>query len=190
LTLTAYLVPWAFLFAVGVTMGRKSKLTDEKARELAEAILNARSNEQAATTMLEMWLAFGQLHRVLKTAPIARHRFEFRVEGGRIDLLLFHIDGGLSIVEAKAENQPVIVAGGIGQLCMYAALLPAALGRMNPAYINRILVAPLAPEKCIDLLKACELAGVRFCALPQFSILKSQADALRQDYGTEIIPNP
>jgi hypothetical protein len=165
-------------------MARPCKLTDM--HELASALLNAKNNEKAAMVLLRLWLAFGKLESVLGVSRIGRHRFEFHVSGGRIDLLLFHTDGGVSIVEAKADNALLTVASGIGQLCMYATLLPATLGAMNPAYINRILVAPTDPDKCADLAHACEIAGVRFCPLPQFKIIKEQADALRKKYGAEI----
>ena len=98
---------------------------------------------------------------------------------GRIDLLLFHSDASISIVELKAENRPSEVAAGIGQLCMYAAAIPRALHeKQRPAVIRRILAAHVPVDQSIDLVCACTLAGVRFAYLPSFASFKQQMDSL------------
>lgn len=169
-------------------MGRPSKLTDKQWESIvakfdldglvAEASV-MENNERAITLMLKLSLACGDLAYMLGLPAISGHRFEFSVKGGRIDLLLFHTDGSASIVEAKAEDRPVVIAAGIGQLCMYAAALPAKLHAVQqPALIRRVLCAHLPPEKCGGLIAACEMAGVKFAYLPSVKYFKSMIDAM------------
>ena len=167
-------------------MGRKSNLTDHQWEKLqhhdlhrvAVALLSISDNEKAVTQVLRLMLLFGDLQRVLKVKPISRYKFEFPVNSGRIDLLLFHNDGGISIVEAKADRLPREIALGIGQLCMYEAGLRK---KMRPAYINRILIAPIKSENSLEIMSACELAGVKFIHLPKFKKIKGDIEAILND---------
>lgn len=170
-------------------MGRIQALTDAQVEgidrrfDLAGLYEDARrmeNNERAVILMLKVMLAFGDLADALQVPKIAGGRFEFPVQGGRIDLLLFHADGGVTIVEAKPETEVRMIVGGIGQLCMYSVLLPAALhASRRPAYIRRVLCAPLAPEKSVDMIAACRLAGVDFVPLPSFALFKELIEAVR-----------
>jgi len=171
-------------------MGRIQVLTDAQVKvidrrfDLARLYEDARrmeNNERAVILMLKLMLAFGDLAYALQVPRIAGGRFEFPVQGGRIDLLLFHEDGGVTIVEAKPETEVRMIVGGIGQLCMYTALLPAALHEARrPAYIRRVLCAPIVPEKSLDLVAACRLAGVDFVPLPSIALFKGKIDAVRR----------
>lgn len=157
-------------------MGRKSGMDLFDWLEKARA---AKDNEQAVMLVLKLMLEFGDLRRVLGVPKISGHRFEFPVRGGRIDLLLFHPDQSVTIVEAKADFDQRTIAGGIGQLCMYAALLPSALNsKQRPTYIRRILCTPVAPTKSLDLMTACDMAGVKFVHMPSFDLLKSRVNAI------------
>lgn len=132
------------------------------------------NDEKAVVLQLKIMLAAGDLRRLLGVGKIERYRFEFSVQDGRIDLLLFHADGGVSIVEAKPETNPVSVAAGIGQLCYYAVALQAKYPKgAAPAYMNRFLCAPIKPERSLLLMQACEIAGVKFVHLAPFSELKA-----------------
>jgi len=172
-------------------MGRKSKLTDAQWGRLsgldwhsiANGLLSISNNENAVIQVLRLMLIFGHLHRLLKVRPISRYRFEVTVSTGRIDLLLFHDDGGVSIVEAKADRAPRDIAPGIGQLFMYEAAVHKS---MRPAYVNKILIAPIRPEQSVDLTRACELADVQFTILPVFEDMKREIDSIRtlsEDHG-------
>jgi hypothetical protein len=163
-------------------MGRKSALTDKQWQATVEKfdldglLRDARdmtNNERSVMLMLRLSLACGDLARMIDVPAITGHRFEFGVDCGRIDLLLFHADGSVSIVEAKAENRATTIAAGIGQLCMYAAALPSALHKkQRPTTIRKVLCAHLDPAKCAILIAACEMAGVRFAYLPPFSTFR------------------
>lgn len=136
-------------------------------------------DEKAVVLQLKMMLAAGDLRRLLGVGKIDRYRFEFAVQDGRIDLLLFHEDGGVSIVEAKPETNPVSIAAGIGQLCYYAAVLPEKYSAAKrPAYINRFLCAPIKPERSLALMAACEMAGVKFIHLAPYAVFKARIDAI------------
>lgn len=164
-------------------MGRKSKLTDKQwgdivdkfgLDELLREAAIMENNERAATLMLRLVLACGDLPRMLKVPAIIGHRFEFSVGGGRIDLLLFHKDRSVSIVEVKAEFCMRVIAAGIGQLCMYAVTLPGKLHKsQQPPHIRRILCAHVQPKKAGNIIAACKLAGVEFAYIPSFKEFKS-----------------
>lgn len=173
-------------------MGRKSSLTDrqwaeeneDQLRAIVRAMKCAEYVEKSVIVMLKLFLLFGDLEKVLRVSKIHRHKFEFNVGGGRIDLILFHMDGGISIIEAKSEYDIRTIAAGIGQVCMYAAQLPSAIRKSKPPkYINRILTAPIEPERCTYLLKACEMAGVKFVPLPSIGLMKSLAENLGEVRG-------
>ena len=169
-------------------MGRKSKLSERQwaesneasVRELANELLSLENNEKAVILTLKLFLMFGNLESVLKVSKIQRHRFEFAVSGGRIDLVLFHRDGGVTIVEAKAENQARFIAAGIGQLCMYASVISESLKKTEPTYINKVLVAPIKPEDSLHLMNACQMAGIRFAHLAPFDVLHGQIGKLKK----------
>lgn len=149
--------------------------------DLATRMLRMRNNEQAVTLMLRVMLTFNDLEKAWGLPKIERHRFEFAVPGGRIDLLLFHVDGSVTIVEAKAENGAMQISAGIGQLCMYAALLPTILtGPQKPTAIRRLLCAPIDPQDSLPLLEACKTAGVQLGYLPSFATFKQCADSIRR----------
>jgi hypothetical protein len=138
------------------------------------------NDEKAVVLQLKIMLAADDLRSLLSVEKIERYRFEFSVQDGRIDLLLFHADGGVSIVEAKPDTNPVSVAAGIGQLCYYAAALPSKYPKgKQPAYINRFLCAPVKPERSLVLMAACEMAGVKFVHLAPIAVFKARIDALK-----------
>lgn len=168
-------------------MGRPSKLTDAqwvqmfRTRDvvgLARYLLPVRNTEEASVKVLRLHLFSGNLHRVLGTPRVTGHRFEFPVPGGRIDLLLFHADGSVSIVEAKAAGPVGLIAAGIGQLALYSALLPGVLWRQQPTTIRRILVATCEPDIAAVLMRACQQAGAEFRCLAPFSAVQEQFQTL------------
>jgi hypothetical protein len=161
-------------------MGRPSKLTDAQWEMIGKRLLVVKDSEAAAIEMVRLMLQFGDLETAWSLPKIDRHRFEFPVKGGRIDLLLFHADGGVTIVEAKADRGLSDVAAGIGQLCVYATLLQDALGKaFVPVYIRRVLAAPLSPDASVTMMSACRLAGVEFAHLPTYAEFQTIIAPLR-----------
>lgn len=156
------------------------KLNPDEAQltEIALGMLSLRYDESAVILMLKLMLAFGDLEFAWDLPKIIAHKHEFPVPGGRIDLLLFHADGGVSIVEAKAANSVGMIVAGIGQLCVYASVLPTALRKARPKYIRRILCAPLEPENSLVLLAACKMAGVQLGYLTSYGSFRALIDRL------------
>lgn len=167
-------------------MAKAAVLSRAELIDLANEVSSVRNNEAAVTTVMRLWIAFGRLEHALQVSPVSRYRFEFPVSGGRIDLLLFHVDGGITIVEAKGEVPASLVAAGIGQLCLYKTLLAPVVDPLKPAYVNLILAAPIAPEDSGAMSMACEMAGVRLVPMPVFGEVNEQADLLRKKYGAQV----
>ncbi|MHB8915871.1 MAG: hypothetical protein ACYC4K_08680 [Thiobacillus sp.] len=163
-------------------MARPSKLTLEKRLEdegVVKAANNLMDDEKAVILQIKILLIGGNFRRVFKVSRVDRYYFEYSVESGRIDLLVFHSDGGVSVIEAKAANGLVSIAAGIGQLFLYSASLLKKLNKgAEPKYINKILCAPLEAEKSLEIMAACEMAGIRFVHLAPFMVIKKLIDEI------------
>ena len=167
--------------------------SDQEMRKLAQKFMNSRDDEQCIVTLLRMHCIFGQIRKMLGCSQIDRYKFEFGVKGGRIDLALFHTDGGVSLVEAKGSHDVRTVAAGIGQLFLYEAMYSAFKPKAKPpAYIHKYLVAPIEGEavRIVDI--ACARAGVRFISYAPFALIKEhRADCRKKwtDHGTQVSIN-
>lgn len=88
--------------------------------------------------------------------------FEFALKMGRVDAVIFHVDGSVSIIEAKDGTRGYThVAQGIGQLSLYAVQFAMA-GISGVHIIRRCLhwtsVGSAEEDALLEL--ACEQAGV------------------------------
>ena len=140
------------------------KFTKEQAEEkilgFIQRVIKSKQDEKNATLMVEIMMFFGHFEKTFKVKKIIRHRFEYQLSKARIDLILFHSDGGVTIIELKAEQPECDVVKGIGQLFYYKVLLAEKMRKSPPPkYVNLILAAPLQPEKSLGVMKACEAAG-------------------------------
>jgi hypothetical protein len=86
---------------------------------------------------------------------------EFVVRRGRIDFMLYHADGSISVVELKdGSNGLQSVLAGIGQIMGYAV----QVGMNNPAIsrMQKVLVFSACHTMADDqiIIDACEAAGV------------------------------
>lgn len=102
---------------------------------------------------------------------------EFRLPYGRADIVIFHLDGSATVVEAKdGTNGYNHVVAGIGQVGLYAAQL-AMKGQVRT--VRRALLfsgtSHLEADLAIEL--ACEQANVT--PLP-FGVLADQFRALQE----------
>lgn len=144
-------------------------------RDLASNFLSSKNDEKAISDLMRIHLIFGHLERVLGVSRIIRHRFEFSVNFGRIDLVLFHKDGGASLVEIKSDGELRSIVGGIGQLFLYESSFKDFMRKTKPLkYINKILVSPLSPEKSLPVMSACVAAGVKYVHYATFKEICGQ----------------
>jgi hypothetical protein len=144
--------------------------------DFAHALLNAKDDERMVVLIVRMALMHpGAAERMFNCTKIERHRFEFNVGVGRVDLALFHRDGGMTIVELKANGETRAVAAGIGQLFLYESALPFAMKNKAkpPTYVHKVLASPLPPEKALHVMRACNVAGVRYAFLGGFKDLRA-----------------
>jgi len=88
---------------------------------------------------------------------------EYKLIYGRADIVIFHIDGSISVIEAKDANDVRSVVAGIGQVGMYASQINA-----NGMVVRRCLLFNSIGNEQQDLLveNACLEAGVIPLSIP------------------------
>jgi hypothetical protein len=99
----------------------------------------------------------GLFTQTIHSGLIATIESEFLVKKGRIDFLISHIDGSLSIIEIKKSGDIRDILAGIGQLSLYYI----QLSHSKDIKIRRVLVWDC--ERLEDdylICQACESAGV------------------------------
>lgn len=137
------------------------------------------NNEKAVTLQLKIMAIYGDLQKTLGVRQIERYKFEHHVGCGRIDLYLIHTDGGVTLVEAKAENKLTTMAAGIGQLLVYEAALRIKQKKNKyPKYIDKILCVPVDIEKHPELEIACFNSGIKLVSLMTFGKLQKLINKL------------
>lgn len=154
-------------------MEKPNKITDEHwARiektdflKIAHRLCTPSYSEKYTVDMIHMVLILEDGESVLKVPKIERYRLEFNLKGARADILLYHKDGGITIVEVKSDSSVRDVAAGIGQLCWYEALIPNVFKGNQPKYVRKLLVTTLSPDKAGGVDKACKTAGVQLVLL-------------------------
>jgi hypothetical protein len=152
-------------------VGRPSKLSPHAPRrfgdegvKLLESLQYLGDDEDAAVRQLRLQLMVGKLHECLDAPPIKQYRFEYPLPGtGLADLVVVHEDGGVSIVEVKGPRTVRDIAAGIGQLFLYeGAMWQEKFGGRTPAYVKKVLCAPVWPTIPSPIYEACLCAGVQF----------------------------
>ena len=169
-------------------MGRPSKLNYEKFNKLADEFVTSKSiNERVIICLMEMNYQCGHLESILHCKKITSYKLEVHVGCGRIDMLLFHSESEVSIVEAKSSGRPSAVCGGIGQLFMYEAALIKKFKKSKINKINKILVAPIDGEDSAPIIEACNIAGIEFAHYATYNeILKQRTnliDKIKYQHG-------
>lgn len=117
--------------------------------------------ESAVVQLLKNTIENGRLAELWGLPEILWCEFEFPLPRGRIDLVLFHSDGTISVVEAKDALDERSVVAGIGQLSMYAVQIGYS---KTASGIRKILTVPVEGNNPNSLLidRACRDAGVIF----------------------------
>lgn len=116
----------------------------------------------------------GDQHRGIPHSPHDTIVTEYKFRHGRADVVIFHIDGSATIVEAKdGANGIGSVVAGIGQLSLYASQL------RNVTVVRRALLWSLEgePAKARSthqaVREACAHAGVIPIAYPSIRSLRT-----------------
>ena len=140
---------------------------------IADRFIGSKNDEGCIADLFKIHLLFNHVEKMLQTAKIARYRFEFPVKGCRIDLVLFHVDGGISMIEIKSGNSPRIIVSGIGQLFMYESMYLDSYKNSKPKYLNKYLIFPSISEVSDSHVeKACEVAGINYLVYPGFPLIE------------------
>lgn len=134
-----------------------------------------RNCEAWAILALRILAMTGQLVPILRCAPIARYSFEFSMGLNRADLVCWHEDGGVSIIEAKGGDGTLTsVVSGIGQVTMYALLYLQGCTK-PPAYLRKYVVAPVSEDQIALCVLTALNCNVQFVSLPAFGSLREHA---------------
>ena len=151
--------------------------------ELAKAgsrFLVSRDNEACIAAMFRVHCLFGHTASMLRTPPVSRYKFEYRVDAGSIDLVLFHADHSVSLVEFKAGGTVRDAVAGIGQLFYYESAFMASCPRqMTPVFVRKHLVSPVRGKVAERVRAACSQAGVGFLQYQSFPAIDQHKSELR-----------
>ena len=93
---------------------------------------------------------------------------------GRADIVIYHVDGSVSVVEAKDGSRGYsAVVAGIGQATLYAVQVAQAKGVAR--LVRRCLLWSSTQDLVLDAMieTACEEAGVISLAMPSAQVLRA-----------------
>lgn len=155
----------------------------DNVRVIAERFINSKNDESCIADLFKIHCLFNQTAKMLQTSKIVRYRFEYPVNGGRIDLVLFHEDDGISLIEIKSGYRAREIVAGIGQLFMYESMfMDSFKGKLLPKYLNKYLIFPSISEVSdLYVEKTCELAGIGYFVYPSFSLIaKHRNDCIQK----------
>jgi hypothetical protein len=114
--------------------------------------------EEAAIGALEILLMTEKLHSFMGWPEIFRVEREVRIGNGRCDMVLTHVDGSRTLLEAKADGNTHSIVAGIGQLFLYEAAY-----QLPGLAIRKAIAVPGYGSS--DVVRACGLAGVEYIPL-------------------------
>ena len=146
----------------------------DNVRVIAERFINSKNDESCIADLFKIHCLFNQTAKMLQTSKIARYRFEYPVKGGRIDLVLFHEDDGISLIEIKSGHGAREIVAGIGQLFMYESMfMDSFKGKTLPKYLNKYLIFPSISEITDSYVeRSCEVAGINYLVYPSFPLIE------------------
>lgn len=129
--------------------------------------------ESAVVKASRFFMARGWFSKFIPHTEYDKVVFEYGLGRGRADIVIFHLDGSITVVEAKDGDQGVrSVLGGIGQVGYYAAQLGA---RNTGMKVRRALLWTSTGDPAQDALipEACEVAGVVSMEIKNVAAIKS-----------------
>lgn len=131
-------------------------LVDDRLREIVAPVIGLRHQigEAKACAMFDYSMRAGHFYDF--ESPAVSFEREFSVSGLRIDRVVRHEDGSITVVEIKPRGVMRDMSHGIGQSLLYAALMASA-GH------DRVRPALFIPGPRIEILaEAARLGGVQF----------------------------
>lgn len=128
--------------------------------------------------MVREFLIHERFSDVFGTSDVAHWEEECRILRGRADFVVIHVDGSVTVVEAKGPGGMRNTLGGIGQLLSYMIQIGMSAGLTGR--VRGVLVAPVSigTEESRIIDEACERAGVRFVPSLMISDLNRNADRI------------
>jgi len=103
------------------------------------------AGEKAVVNWVIVQIELGIFAQCYDWPEIARIEFEFPVPRGRVDIVLFHIDGSITAIECKGGSTWADVAPAIGQVMAYGVML----GYSRTASKIRLAVASHASSETL-----------------------------------------
>lgn len=133
------------------------------------------NNEKGVTRMLRELLEQGLFAKVYEMPDVASYESEFSLTRGRADFVVFHVDGSVTVIEAKGPGDMRSTLAGIGQLLSYT--IQIGMSRGLKGAVRGILVAPVKVDTDAARLLglACLRAGMEFLPCPPMSVLNENA---------------
>lgn len=138
----------------------------------SEADLVALFMEQEATGRHEPMIGAGPHDTIAR---------EMKLRFGRADIVVFHVDGGATVIEAKDGAQGYHhVVGGIGQASLYAAQLAITRGAIK--YVRKALLWSSTGDAFLDAVidAACRQANTIPLEWPAMRVLMANRDAVAE----------
>ncbi len=159
---------------------------------LARANALLASGHSSAWTERDLVRSFLESQRYAHTCepliPSAPHDtvlVEQAFKVGRADIVIYHVDGSISVIEAKDGSRGYsAVVAGIGQASLYAVQLGQS--RAVPV-IRRCLLWSSTGDLYTDALieDACQLAGVVSLAMPSLRTMSAIWVAVNEAMGAQ-----
>jgi hypothetical protein len=106
-------------------------------------------NEKGVIEEILTQIDLGVIPAAYDWPEIIRVEREFPVPRGRIDILLFHVDGSLTAIECKASDKAREVLPAVGQVMAYGLMLgySQTASKIRLAIASRARAATLAPYR-------------------------------------------
>lgn len=170
--------------AQGAKPGRKAppdweRIEFERARILSDG-RQPRGSEKRLVQLFCELIDSGRYDERLPMSPQDTLVLEQAFRFGRADVVIYHVDGSVSVVEAKNGDVGYShVLAGIGQLTMYAVQI--ANRKTGISKVNRCLLWSGASSIEADAMieAACEQAGIIPLPMPKMSVITSTREAVR-----------
>ncbi len=116
-------------------------------------------NENGVVAILKFLISQGCFEKTFNLKPIAHIEWEFPVPRGRADFVLFHVDGSITVLEAKGSVDDRGLLNAIGQVMAYSVQIGYA---KTAKEIRKMIVAARTGSSTAHLKPIFDEAGIDF----------------------------